>query len=378
MPFSQSIESGIRETLERRILHGLACEWEAALWVLRPTHRERMQKPLFALKNLTGKLGNWSREKREICLSRDLVLNHSWDSVRDVLLHEMAHQFVDQVLGGRDASPHGPVFLKACRLLRADPAASGKYSPLRERVLHGRLPDEDRVLMRVKKLLALAQSGNRHEAEAAMAKAHELIEKHNVELLSRNRKRNFVSLFLGRPALRHFRENYLLANLLVDFYFVEGIWVPAYVVEKGKMGRVMEISGTVQNVKIACYVHDYIVRYIDSQWQAYNAKKSLNRYRRTDFAVGIIEGFRSKLESPKNPQPETNGKTALMRIEDPMLKRYIENKYPRTVRFSRKAPAQDPNVVNDGIKIGQALVISKGITEKAKSGKLLTDGTHTP
>ena len=146
--------------------------------------------------------------------------------------------------------------------------------------------------------MALAESPNQHEAEAAMAKAHDLIAKYNLDLLSRTENRDFISLFVGRPALRHFAEDYSLAHLLQDFYFVQGIWVSSYVPEKRRMGRVLEISGTIPNVKMAGYVHDFVQRFIHSQWTEYNQDKGLNRYRLTDFAVGIIEGFRSKLESP--------------------------------------------------------------------------------
>ncbi len=59
------------------------------------------------------------------CLSRNVVLNHSWDAVREILLHEMAHQFAEQVLGASNEPPHGPKFKRACYLLRANPSASG-------------------------------------------------------------------------------------------------------------------------------------------------------------------------------------------------------------------------------------------------------------
>jgi len=371
MPELKSKTKAALEKLEHRILHGLACEWEAALWILSSHHRNLMQKPLISLNNMQNRLGYYSREKREICLSRNFVLNHTWDSVRDVFLHEMAHQFVDQALGACNESPHGPKFQEACRILRANPRASGNYRPLREQIMDDRLSPEDKILLRIKKLMALAQSQHHHEAEAAMAKAHELIEKYNIDLLTENEKRNFVSLFLGQPALRHHRENYHLARLILDFYFVQGLWVPSYVLEKGKMGRVLEISGTVQNVKIAGYIHDYVRYYIHSQWLAYNKNKDLNRYRRTDFSVGIIEGFRLKLESQKMRKQKIDSKTALTKIEDPLLKKYLNYKYPRTVNFTRKVYSQDNHILNDGIKIGEKLVISKGITDKRKSTKLL-------
>jgi len=371
MTSPQQKKEHIRKKLEHRILHGLSCEWESALWVLQSNHRELMSKPFFCLRNMGKKLGHWSREKHEICLNRNFVLTHSWDSVRDVLLHEMAHQFADQVLKAHDEPPHGPTFRKACHLLRANPKASGNYKTLREQISHNLLSREDTILVRIKKLMALAQSRNRHEAEAAMAKAHELIAKYNIDLLEHNEKRNFISVFVGKLALRHPREVYHLARLLIDFYFIEGIWVPAYVLDKSKMGRVLEITGTMQNIKIASYIHDFVGYYINSQWNTYNHKKGLNRYRKTDFAVGIIEGFRSKLDSQKNKKKKFESESALIKLEDPLLKQYIAYKYPRTTSFSRKVSSEDENIVKDGMKIGKKLVISKGITEKRKSNRLL-------
>ena len=384
MPSQKPNEIRIQEELERRILHGLACEWEEALWVLDSPHEELMRKPLFSLGDMKSKLGEWFREKREICLSRNLVLNHSWDAVREVLLHEMAHQFADEVLASHGEPPHGPTFQRACYLLRANPKASGKYELLHDRILQESSRSEDKIMVRIRKLMALAQSQNQHEAEAAMAKAHELIAKYNVNVLAHEENRNFVSVFVGKPALRHFREEYRLSRLLRDFYFVYGIWMPAYVVDKGKMGSVLEITGTVQNVKIAHYVHDFVQQFITSQWEEYNKDKGLNRYRKTDFAVGIIDGFRSKLESQTErkrkvkdtcPLMPRSGRRerALIKIEDPLLKKYVGYKYPRTLSVSGKALSHDHNVVKDGVNTGKKLVISKGITEKGKSKTLLIE-----
>ena len=361
-----------QQELERRILHGLACEWERAIGILNPSHREKMRPPLFALRDLNGRWGTWSGERREISLGRQLVLNYSWASVREVLLHEMAHQMAEEVLGGREETSHGPVFQQACHLLRANPKASDRYSPLDDHISHEPHDGQDRILVRVKKLLALAESPNRHEAEAAMAKAHELISRHNLDLLRTDKKKEFISLLVGKPALRHFVEDYALANLLQDFYFVRGIWVPCYVPEKEKMGRALEINGTISNVRIAGYVHDYVRRFIEMKWKGYNPAGALNRYRLSDFAQGIVEGFRSKLES-KEEDWKKNGETfALIRKEDPLLKRYLAYRYPHTAAIKTGRGIQDPRVRRDGKRIGKDLVISKGVTEGAGNrGRLL-------
>jgi hypothetical protein len=363
----------IQEELERRILHGISCEWDMAAGELSPSYQETLYKPVLSLWDLKRKWGYWSGEKNEICLSRNLVLNHSWDAVREVLLHEIAHQFAEQVLGSISEPPHGQSFERACYLLRANPKASGNYIPLDERVLDDSLSREDKVMSRIRKLMALAQSKNRHEAEAAMAKAHEFIKKHNVDLLARDENRDFVSLFVGKPALRHFREHYLPCKLLQDFYFVFGIWVPAYVLDKCKMGRVFEITGTVQNVRIASYVHDLVQRYIDRNWEKYNEGKGLSRYRKTDFAVGIIEGFHSKLKSQADKKGGSGEELALVEIEDAQLREYIRHRYPRIKRISGKLSNVDLSVQQDGRRIGKELVIHKGIEDKLTKGKRLIE-----
>ena len=361
----------IQEELEHRILHGLACEWENALWDLMPYDRGRVRKPLFSLRDMKSKWGYWSGERDEICLSRNLVLNHSWDVIREILLHEMAHQFAEQALGAQNEPPHGPKFKRACHLLRGNPRASGNYRPLDERILHDSPDPKDRIMVRVKKLMALAQSQNQHEAEAAMAKAYELIAKYNIDLLARGENRHFVTVLVGRPRLRHFREDYHIADLLKEFYFVFGIWVSAYVVEKGKMGHVLEISGTTQNIRIASYVHDFVKHFIDSQWNRYNKHRRLNRYRKTDFAVGIIEGFRSKLKVQTVEKRKVKEKPGLIRIQDPLLKKHIAYKYPHTASIRGKALRKDKDILKDGISVGKALVISEGITERDLSKRFL-------
>ena len=349
------------EALDRRILHGLACEWDQAAWML-PTELGRsMKKPLFALEDAWSRWGRWRADRREIALSRRLVTDHPWDAVREVLHHEMAHQLAQEVLGGHKEPPHGPIFRRACRLLRANPEASGRCPTLYERLADTDNGTGDRTLRRIGKLMALAKSGNRHEAEAAMVKARQLMARHHIEQIPQNTASDFISVFVGRPALRHFREFYHLAPIVTDFYFVQGIWVSAYVLERGKMGRVLEISGTRTNVTIASYVHDFVVQFIDRGWDDYNRGRGLNRYRKTDFAVGILQGFRTKLEEEACTTGASPPSKALMPLADPALDHYMAFRYPRVTRFTRQGSVEE-SVYGDGVRIGEKLVISKGVT----------------
>ncbi len=355
----------IQIELDRRFLRGLLAEWENALWLLPASLRRMLNKPFFSISEIPGRLGSWDYQKREIIFNRELIHDGRWDDVKEVLLHEMAHQVAHEGFRAMSESAHGKKFQDACRLLRANPKASGTYRSLHERLHMGEtLSQRDKIVTKIHKLLALAESTNLNEAYAAMQKAHELILRHNVELIKDDTQQNYHCIFLGKPRLRHFRETYHLAHLLQDFYFVQGVWIQAWVLEKEKMGRVLEISGTRSNVQIAEYVYDSVRRFIEMNWDGYRQGKKFNRYRKTDFAVGVIDGFRTTLKKAA-PSGIDSGGTSLPEItEDHALTSFVTQRYPNIRSFSRRSPGHDKQVRRDGRKKGRQLIVAKGITHK--------------
>lgn len=346
--------------MERRILQGLSCEWEAAVEALPYAHRRCMQKPMFRLGDMDTTLGYWSSDRRLICISRRLALESPWGDVREVLFHEMAHQLADQLPGGRRETAHGDGFRQACLLLGADPAATVRKLPPSRRVFDPSTSHPDPVAEKVRKLLALSGSENHHEARAALAKAHRLIERHNLPSPRPRRNSDFVSLFLGEPALRHPRQDYHLAALLLEYHFVEGVWVSAFVLNKGKMGRVLEISGTPSNVRIAAYVHDCVQRYIATRWRRYRRHHPKGR-RRTDFAVGVVEGFRETLERARAGNPAPSSSRLPVPAKDPALGEYLARRHPHTTRVRKNRLSVDASVWAEGKRQGRRLVVRKAV-----------------
>lgn len=379
----------IESDFEQRILKGLACEWRYAVRTGESPYLSRLRQPMFRLADMKRTWGLWSSEKREICLNKKLVFNYSWGAVREVLLHEMAHQVAQEVLVGThlchgQESAHGDTFQAACHLLRANPKASGSYPPLDERISDTTSAPVDNLMVRVSKLMALAKSANQHEAQAAMAKAHKLIEKHNLELIESDPCRNFESVMVGRPALVHRGHDYCLANILQDFYFVHCIWVPAFVLEKNKMGRVLEITGALSNLKIASYIHDFVHRYVETAWISYNHANDFSKRQKADFALGIVRGFRLKLEHARcenikgasqyscGREASKSHKLDLVQPQDPLLMDHLRYKYPHTrlVRQSSATKCTD-QILRDAMRLGEDLVVSKGIVNKGGRTELL-------
>jgi hypothetical protein len=203
-------------------------------------------------------------------------------------------------------------------------------------------------------------------------KAHQLIARHHIDLLALEKERRFVSCLVGPAALRHTRDRYALANLIQDFYFVQGVWVPVYVLEKGKMGRVLEVSGTPENVEMASYVYDYIRHYVDGQWRVFSGGNG--RRRKVDFALGVYDGFRKKLTPPEKNLPDGSDERAVVSMDDPQLRRYLKHRYPHIRSFRRQGGGVDQGAMDAGIEAGENLVIAKGIRETGNQGRLLTAG----
>src|SRR6516225_3292601 len=98
-------------SLERALLRELVAEWQR----INAAHfRSALALPSLVLSSSTSHLGRWLGDVRVIELSRPMVLAESWAVVVEVLRHEMAHQYVHEVLGETSEAPHGPAFRGVC------------------------------------------------------------------------------------------------------------------------------------------------------------------------------------------------------------------------------------------------------------------------
>ncbi|MDY0133345.1 MAG: DUF2786 domain-containing protein [Desulforegulaceae bacterium] len=348
---------------ERFVLKGLGEEWRTTASFYGADSQPGFKCPVFSLNDSTSFLGLWDYSKYEISIQRKLAFDEPWEKVRHVLKHEMAHQYADTVLKQKNEPPHGKSFKKACEILRV-PKKAG-FDLLNDKTDSSNLNPQ---VSKIRKLFSLSQSANAHEAELAMKKAHDFMEKYNFDKKD-IKKEEYFSVFLGKPGLRHFKENYYLAGLLSRFYFVYPVWVPCFVKEKGKTGKIMEISGKFSNVEIASYVYDYLNSYIDRVWADFNKSKGLNRYKKSDFAVGIIHGFSEKLkQNIENFSRRSEKNLPVAVLSDPDLKKYLGWYYPNLSSRSRKRTIRK-DIYEKGVKKGRELRISKAVSRKDSNGK---------
>ena len=270
--------------LEAALVRELARCYERINWI---HFGERLRPPVIVLADSAQRLGQWVRATRRLELQRRLVLDRPWPEVLAVLEHEMAHQFVDEVLAARDETAHGATFRRVCEERGIDARAHG--AP----IARGDDSGDDRTIDRIRKLLALAGSANQHEAEAAMKRAHELMLRYNLEQLPQ--RRELEVRHLGEPRRRANAVEAEIIGLLSELFFVDAISIPVYVPRTGLRGRVYEIAGTLANVEMACHVYAFLLATADRLWRANRGDARVRSGRdRVPYQTGVIRGFREK------------------------------------------------------------------------------------
>ena len=347
--------------LETALLHELREQYRTLALTF---FKGSLRIPTITLVDATSRLGQWTEATRTVELSRRLVLTEPWGVVVEVLKHEMAHQYVTEVLGERGESAHGPRFRAVCERLGIDASAAGLPTPKASESA-----DSDRrVGERIARLLALAESPNVHEAEAAMAAAQKLLLKHNLDLRAARASQGYVWRHLGVPSGRTTEAERALSLILERFFFVDVIWVSVYRVREGRRGSVLEICGTPENVDIAEYVHSYLLTTAERLWREHKARQRIrgDRDRRT-FMAGVMVGMRDKLAQ----QAKTSEAAGLVWVADGDLERFLRQRHPH-IRRVQHAGNRRTEAYAHGRAAGSTIVIHKGIRHGASErGALL-------
>jgi len=327
----------------------------------------RLRRPLFLIGSSRSRLGEWNGLTRAITISEDHVLEHSWESVLGTLRHEMAHQYAEDLLGHAGSAPHDQVFQKACHILRADPAGSASRAKLSP--LDGSPDERDRMLTRVKELLAMAGSPNEHEAATAMRLANKYLLKYNLDLAELDSPRNFTTDHLGKCSGRIQEYEYTLAHILEEHFFVRVIWVFSYDPLLDRPGRVLQVTGTPENLEIARYVHGYVMNLTDSLWHAHCLSGERRGGTRLQYLAGVLHGLSDKLDSHRVKLKQEHG---LVWLGDPLLKDFFRYLNPRMRRLGGRGVLRGDDY-EAGVQDGKEITIRRGVAGESRNrGRLLS------
>jgi hypothetical protein len=354
--------------LETALLHEVASTWREFADSHFPG---ALHAPVFAFTDGSRRLGCWNRQHRTISLSRPLVFEQPWSIVREVLRHELAHQYVDEVLRIHDETAHGPAFTRTCREHGIDSGAAGlpigQMGQIGQIGKAGQADGRPPMLRRIMRLLALADSPNLHEAEAAMNEARRLMLLHNIDAAATVASGGYRFRHVGPVKTRSDASERILAGILTRHFFVSAIWVPSYVPLEARGGSTLELCGTSANLDVAEYVHGFLTETAQRLWRDHkraNATRS-DRERRS-FCAGVMAGFQEKLGEGQR-QSQSQG---LVRHADAEREAALRRRYPRTRRRSSRAMVR-PQAFESGKEVGRRVHIHRPVAAEPTRVRML-------
>lgn len=334
-----------------------------------------LQVPIFEITDSKAEFGAWCQATGTLRLSRHLIMNYSWSITLQVLKHEMAHQLCSSLRGSR--KPHDENFQLACEKLGVLPEyrrAGSCPAEFVEEVAAGSRATENgrRCIGRVKKLLALAESSNEHEAALAMQKANELMEKYHIQSLGGDERQGFNYTIIDRKRKRVERYQRQICRILQDFFFVRVVLATLYDPERNQTYRTIELLGSRENVAIGEYCYHFLENQLALLWERNRDRfKGSTRIEKNSYYLGLLQGFYQKLGAQKK-QRQKEGRQAqldaLVVTEEQRLDEYVAIRFPRLRKIASRGAKLYRNTYHEGVKAGKHISLAEGLAGGGQAG----------
>jgi hypothetical protein len=227
------------------------------------------------------------------------------------------------------------------------------------------------IIEKIKALLRLARSSNRHEAELALQRAFQLAEKHKIDVTTLDPDANAEDVthevfgFGWRLAFL----NGVMLNLCVRFFHVEVCL---------KKPEVMFV-GKPTDITIAWYVYGFLCQQCRKWLKQFEAeekraRRKMSEAKRKNFISGFSYGIANQLREVKEALQIDDSKTALILAEREDRKRHLAETVPNTADIKLNEPRRQRGAMMEGYMRGKETRINKPLTGTAGPALTLTAG----
>ncbi len=330
-------------------------------------HLEKYSYPLnFVVFEDPQKLGYFASQGYEIGLNKNLMLSAKTSLISDILRHELVH-FYQFITSGPTDLPHGKIFKDLCEKFHFSDEVKKPKANLEElnEKQEGDLISE-RLILKIKKLLSLAESDNIHERELATIKANQLLLKHNLNryqlnehLLERDEDIYLKSVLEAKKITSKFHAIYDILEL----FFVRPVF-------NRKKGRVfLEVVGTRVNVALADYISTFLDQELEFIWKVTKKKNPHLKgvKARNSFLEGISKGYREKIKTLHRQHASSNELIVL----DNNLEECFSRVYGKLGGTTSLPKTSCQASLELGKEAGHSLNIRKGLSSTKQSQHLL-------
>jgi hypothetical protein len=290
--------------------------------------------------------GNWDPQSRCIGINLNLMATCEADAIEGVLSHEIAHQLVTDLCPQAAAlePPHGETFQKMCGRLHlhpmywkaavdlfesGPPPSAFRPESLEQKPAHP-------ILEKVKKLLALSNSPEPHEAASALSMASRLMARHNLDTLSLNQPEtnDIQHICLSLNSAKVSRRVLIISWILQNHIFVKTILGWNYLPLTNDSERHIELIGRPVNLNLAKHVFYFLMERTETLWLSQKHTFALAGEKgigaKNNFIENLLYGFNDKLDAAKAKpfEGQTMPSSELILSKDVELNKYVQYLYP--------------------------------------------------
>ncbi len=323
----------------------------------------------FVLFEDPNKLGYFSPSNFQLGLHKKLMYLAHNEVLSNIIRHELAHLYCSLIYGekAKNLASHGQEFHKVCTDFGWGPEVSKAYGNLEfENQLYSVDSSFEKVKSKIEKLLALADSDNPHEAEAATLKANQLLLKYNLQNLDYDEDDVETCVKLV------FRTKKLNATMnalydILQYFYVQPVF------NRTREGVGLDVVGTRINVEMADYITKFLASEFEILWN--KARKQDPRLKglkmKNNYILGVATGFTQKLKAERNLLKNDKSSSRELMIMEENLSQQVRMAFPRLSRQAGSSASFDAHARAKGQRDGGNISIRPGVSQGNK-GALLT------
>lgn len=232
--------------------------------------------------------------------------------------------------------------------------------------------EKERLIAKIKKVLALGQSSNEHEAALASSMAQELLDRYNLTMSDDEIREYFFAEAGYFP-----RWKVLLFTRLAKIYDLTPYRSMRWV-SRSKKKSVLGVIGYATDREIFEYTFDYLSRTVEKMYRKkLKVEKQKNRYwsrrhsmaLRSGYSVGVVVGICDKIElSRQTRMQEDSSMTALVLTRKDKVEQWTNESFP--LKKSRSYRPGPQIGFESGKSDGQKIVINRGLVRQNKLDEL--------
>lgn len=219
---------------------------------------------------------------------------------------------------------------------------------------------DSRILEKIQKLLALAESENEHEAALAMERANELLLRHNLsaEEVSDSDVTSYDSELIKVVPV----ESKFIFTILKKHFFIDIIQRESFAGRTPKGRKIIHkrycYVGETINLEVALYTDAFLRRAYKRLWQEYKAVHSAPEKSRQAYYVGLTRGILEKLNTQKG---KVESETGLVWKGSAAVQEYINKKFGRLEKLKNGRYNRDLDASSAGREAGSNLELTKAL-----------------